>query len=66
VLVALRTLAEDPRSSGSEKLHDTIYRIRVGEWRVIYAVDDANHVVNVEGIRRRSEDTYKGIEELFG
>lgn len=65
VLARLRDLAADPRPPGVEKLYDDIHRIRVGDWRIIYLVDDARRRVDVGAIRRRSERTYRGIEELF-
>ncbi|MBI4198785.1 MAG: type II toxin-antitoxin system RelE/ParE family toxin [Chloroflexi bacterium] len=65
VLAALRRLADQPRPNGCEKLYDDVYRVRVGDWRIIYQVDENNRRVEVGGIRRRSEGTYKGIEDLF-
>jgi mRNA interferase RelE/StbE len=65
IVVRLRALAHEARPPGCEKLHDDIYRVRVGEFRIIYFVDDKNKRIEVGGIRRRSEKTYKGIEDLF-
>lgn len=65
VLVKLRALANDPRPQGCEKLYDAIYRARVGEFRIIYLVDEKKRHIEVGGIRRRNERTYKSIEELF-
>ena len=33
-------------------------RIRQGDWRAIYEVDDARKVVTVLGVRKRNERTY--------
>ncbi len=45
-LVAMRSLAVDPRPRGSEKLSaQERYRIRVGECRIVYEVRDAQLVV---------------------
>ena len=66
VLQALWDLAEEPRPAGCEKLYDGVYRIRVGRWRVIYLIDESNQRIEVGGVRRRSEGTYKGIDDLFG
>jgi mRNA interferase RelE/StbE len=43
---AIDALANDPHPAGSKKLggHD-LYRIRVGSWRIIYAVVDEELVV---------------------
>lgn len=35
------------------------YRIRVGDYRVLYDVDDSNKTVWILALRRRSERTYK-------
>jgi hypothetical protein len=44
-------LAHNPRPDGSRKLQgsDDAYRIRVGDYRVIYTVDDAVHIVAWSG-----------------
>lgn len=65
VVTRLRALANDPRPQGGEKLYDDIYRVRVGDIRIIYHIDKGNKRVEVGGIRRRSERTYQGIEGLF-
>lgn len=65
VVAALKTLGERPRPDGCEKLYDEVHRIRVGVWRVIYLVDDGRRRVEVGGIRRRSERTYRGVDDLF-
>ena len=65
VAIKLRALANAPRPPGCEKLYDAIYRVRVGDFRIIYLIDEKNKRVEVGGIRRRSERTYKGIRELF-
>ena len=65
VVTRLKALATDPRPQGCEKLYDDIYRVRVGDMRIIYLIDEGNKRIEVGGIRRRSERTYRGIESLF-
>lgn len=65
VAARIRALAEEPRGASGEKLYDDVYRVRIGDWRIIYLVDDANRRIDVGAIRRRSERTYKGLAELF-
>ena len=54
---ALRALAENPRPSGSRKLAGTKddWRVRVGDYRIIYEIADVIRVVRVQRIRHRRE-----------
>ena len=65
VVTALRALADGPRPAGCEKIFGNVYRVRVGNWRLIYQVDDAARTVDVGAVRRRSERTYRRPEDLF-
>ena len=65
VLAVLHQLADDPRPPGCEKLHGDVYRVRVGNWRVIYLIDEPNNRVDVGAIRRRSERTYRRVDDVF-
>lgn len=51
------SLANDPRPHNSQKLtdEDSLYRIRVGEYRIIYQVLDETLVVLVVRVRHRRE-----------
>ena len=54
-------LGRDPRPAGAVKLVGTAFwRLRVGDLRVIYVVDDTAGVVVVLRVARRSESTYRG------
>jgi len=63
--IAIWGLQQNPRPRGVKKLKGPIYRIRVGDWRVIYAVFDKDELVIVGKVERRSEDTYDRLNELF-
>ena len=62
---ALDRLKTEPRPHGVKKLYGNIHRIRVGDWRVIYAIFDKDQVVLAGKIVRRSKDTYDAVKELF-
>jgi mRNA interferase RelE/StbE len=57
VLPHLESLASNPRPPGCKKLQggDREWRIRVGNYRVVYTIDDARLLVEVTRIRHRSE-----------
>lgn len=50
-------LAINPRTHGVEKMagHENRYRVRIGEYRVIYVIDDGQHLVIVAVIGHRRE-----------
>ncbi len=53
-------LGIDPRPAGATKLVDSdIWRLRVGDLRVIYEIDDEERLVVVLRVARRSESTYR-------
>jgi mRNA interferase RelE/StbE len=54
---AILKLADNPRPSGCVKLKGTsnTYRVRIGDWRVIYDVDDAGRVVILLIVAHRSQ-----------
>jgi mRNA interferase RelE/StbE len=58
---AIDSLADQPRPPGHIKLRPSgPYRIRVGEYRVLYDIDDADRVVTVLRVRHR-RDAYRGL-----
>lgn len=57
----LTALAGQPRPPGCLKVEADVFRIRVGEHRVIYEVCDAERRVLVLRVARRSEKTYRGL-----
>jgi len=65
VVDTMRSLRDDPRPSGCIKLEEKLYRIRQGQYRIIYAVFDDEVIVVICKVARRSEDTYKNIQTLL-
>jgi mRNA-degrading endonuclease RelE of RelBE toxin-antitoxin system len=61
----LEALRDNPRPPSAKQLSKDTYRIRRGNWRIIYRVFDADCVVLIGGIRRRGPHTYRRVEELF-
>jgi mRNA interferase RelE/StbE len=62
LLPAIADLANDPRPPGSRTLtgETDLYRIRVGDYRVVYAVDDAAQTVTVVKVGHRSDIYRRG------
>jgi mRNA interferase RelE/StbE len=57
VLEAILGLASNPRPPGCRKLAGNVndWRIRVGDYRIIYQIADAVRVVRVNCVRHRRE-----------
>lgn len=53
-------LTENPRTLGVIKLQgdDKLYRIKVGEYRIIFEIDDSNKILKITRVRHR-QDVYK-------
>jgi len=50
------SLEDLPRSFGYKKLKETeYYRLRSGDYRVIYSIDDKNKIIKVLSIAHRKE-----------
>jgi mRNA interferase RelE/StbE len=55
--------AFEPRPPGAVKLAGTAFwRLRIGDHRIVYLIDDTAGVVVVLKVARRSESTYRRIE----
>ena len=54
------SLAHEPRPSGCKKLKGYVdqWRIRVGDWRVVYVIDDDRNVVSITRVAHR-RDVYE-------
>jgi mRNA interferase RelE/StbE len=57
IIIRIRGLAQEPRSSGCEKFSGEFerYRIRQGDYRIVYAIVDERHRVEVVKIGHRRE-----------
>lgn len=57
LIAAIQALASDPRPPGCRKLagSKSDWRIRVGDYRVVYEITDAIRVVRVNRVRHRRE-----------
>ncbi len=57
VLQVLRGLKSLPRPVNSKKMasKEPLYRVRIGAYRIIYAIDDGTHQVVIERVAHRKE-----------
>jgi mRNA interferase RelE/StbE len=64
IVPRLEGLASNPRPPGCKKLKggDKEWRIRVGDYRVVYTIDDATLLVVVTRVRHRSEVVWMTAE----
>ena len=60
ILAAVAQLREEPLPHGSEKLtgSDRTYRIRIGDYRVVYELLRSASVVEIQRVRHR-KDVYR-------
>ena len=54
---AIDGLAENPRPSGCRRVQtaERLWRIRVGDWRIGYEIDDASQTVTIVTVGHRRE-----------
>jgi mRNA interferase RelE/StbE len=57
VIRKMDSLGQQPRPSGCKKLkgYKDQWRLRVGDWRVVYIIDDATKLVSVTRIAHRRD-----------
>ncbi len=59
IVAAIHRLRENPRPPSMKKLTgQEVYRIRLGDYRVLYSVDDKIREVRIEAVHKRDERTY--------
>jgi mRNA interferase RelE/StbE len=57
MIAAIQGLANDPRPPGCRKLagSENDWRIRVGNYRIVYEINDASREIRVNRVRHRRE-----------
>jgi mRNA interferase RelE/StbE len=62
VFERVRALRDDPRPAGCVKLagDESAWRIRIGDWRVIYDIDDAARLITILRVKHR-RDVYRNL-----
>jgi mRNA interferase RelE/StbE len=57
LLPKIRELSGSPRPAGCKKLHGykNRWRVRVGNYRIVYAIDDEKRTVDITRIAHRKE-----------
>jgi mRNA interferase RelE/StbE len=55
VMDAATKLKREPRPRGTKKLMEDIYRVRVGDYRLIYHIDDEARSVTLLRVKHRRE-----------
>lgn len=51
----IQSLSADPHPRGSKKLEDKLFRVRVGDYRIIYQVISDRIVIVIVRVRHRRE-----------
>ena len=57
VLPKIESLAREPRPAGCRKLkgESNLWRVRIGDYRVVYAIYDNDRRVDITAVRHRSK-----------
>jgi mRNA interferase RelE/StbE len=57
IIQTIRRLEGNPRPPGCRKLvgSESRWRIRVGDYRIIYTIDDAGRLLEIMAVRHRSK-----------
>ena len=65
LIQTMRSFSDNPRPNGCIKLDEHLYRVREGQYRIIYAIFDDEVVVIVCKVARRTESTYRDLKRLL-
>jgi mRNA interferase RelE/StbE len=57
IVMRIEALAHDPRPTGARKLRGSrnLWRVRIGDYRVVYGLDDRRRVIDIVRVRHRRE-----------
>ena len=57
VVTAISSLKDEPRPLGCRKIQseEGVWRIRIGDWRIVYFIDDVRQEINIIRIAHRKE-----------
>jgi mRNA interferase RelE/StbE len=57
LIPVIKNLSDNPRPNGCIKLEGSSnrYRVRVGDYRILYEIEDKIRIVEIVGIRNRRE-----------
>ena len=61
----MRALRNDPRPAQSKHLIVELFRVREGEYRIVYAVFDQEQIVFIGKVARQSEKVYRDLITLL-
>lgn len=57
IIPRIESLTREPRPAGCRKLvgEKRLWRIRIGDYRVLYAIDDDKHIIDIIAVRHRGK-----------
>ncbi len=62
IFVKIKILSENPRTTGYKKIRGYVdlYRVRIGDYRMIYKINDGKKLLCLVRVRHRSK-VYEGL-----
>ena len=60
IIPHIKSLKDDPKPAGCRKIvgAERVYRIRIGDYRVVYEIDEERHRINIMAVGYR-KDVYR-------
>ena len=67
---AIQSLSDNPRPPQSKRLDlpevdAELWRLRLDNWRILYAIDESEQIVDVLAVRKRPPYDYGDLEKLL-